>query len=121
MHELSKSQKKIARQLIDKGLQTECDGCLSKVKSLLSKSRNDNLSPHETYLKLYQLIHKFDKHLAQRYDGLGGSHYFTMILGLFMDDVISLKDGMSKMQHSHKNNLVLLLCSKHKMLTEIIA
>ncbi|MDR0681051.1 MAG: hypothetical protein LBG15_04255 [Dysgonamonadaceae bacterium] len=92
MYELSKSQKKIARRLIDKGLQIECGECLKKVELLLSNNKSDNLSAHETYLELYQLIEKFDKHIAQRYDRLGGSRYFITVLRLFMEDVISLKD-----------------------------
>jgi bacterioferritin-associated ferredoxin len=107
MHELSKSQKKIARQLIDKGLQTECGKCLKKVESFFNKSKTAQLSNHETYLNLYQLIKKFDKHLARRYDGLSGSHYFTTVLGLYMDNVITEED-LEAFDEETRNKLIQL-------------
>jgi flagellar basal body-associated protein FliL len=107
IYELSKSQKKIARQLIDKGLQIECGECLKKVESFLDKSKTSLLSNHETYLKLYQLIIKFDKHVAQCYDGLSGSHYFTAVLGLFVNDVITMKD-IEAFDEEIRNKLIAL-------------
>ncbi len=66
MLELSKSQKKIARELIQKALQTDCKNCLDEVDSLLKKGKGTSFTPHETYLKLYDHIHKFDKYLGPK-------------------------------------------------------
>jgi bacterioferritin-associated ferredoxin len=105
MYEFSKSQKKVARQLIDKGLQIECGQCLNQVKSLLSKSEGNGLSNHETYLKLYRLIHGFDKQFGRRYDNLTGSRYFMTVLGLYRDDVITDED-LDDFDEETRNKLI---------------
>jgi hypothetical protein len=107
MYELSKSQKKIARQLIDKGLQTECGECLKNVETFLDGRKTSLLSNYETYMKLYQIIEKFDKHLARRYDGLTGSRYFTTVLDLYRDDVITDED-LEAFDEEVRNRLIAL-------------
>jgi hypothetical protein len=91
-NELSKSQKKIARMLINKGLEIECTNCIEKVKSLISSNTKGEKTNHALYGEIYKLIHKFDKHLGNRYDNITGSTYFIIVLGLYMDDIISDED-----------------------------
>jgi hypothetical protein len=107
MFELSKSQKKIAHQLIDNGLLIECGECLKNVESFLDKNKTSLLSNYEIYMKLYQIIKKFDKHLARRYDGLTGSHYFRVVLELYMDDVITEED-LEPFDEEVRNRLIAL-------------
>lgn len=61
--ELSKTQNKIARELIQKSLQIE-------------------YAPHKAYLCLYKETTSFDKHIARRYDDLRGSRYFMTLVAL---------------------------------------
>ena len=88
--ELSKSQKKIARELIDSSLQKECALFLEKIEQ--SASNQNKKSPHEDYLALYKKVNAFDKHIAKRYDDLRGSNYFIIIVGLFLDEVLTMED-----------------------------
>jgi hypothetical protein len=90
MFELSKSQKKAARILIDRGIDKECGQCLKRASDLLAKE--EALSNHEKYLKLYKLIEKFDKQLGFRYNNLGGSKYFMTVVALYMNNVLTDED-----------------------------
>jgi hypothetical protein len=102
--ELSKSQKKIARMLIDKSLEQECSNWIEKTKSLLNTNRQGTKSSHELYLEIYKSIHQFDKHLAKRYNNLGGSAYFAAVLGLYIDDVLS-DDDLADFDEDIQNKL----------------
>jgi hypothetical protein len=103
--ELSKSQKKIARALIDKSLEIECGNCLEDIKSLLFKRKEGAKTNHEMYGKVYKLIHKFDKHLGNRYDNLTGSRYFIAVLELYMDNVLN-DENIAGFEEYIRNRLI---------------
>ena len=88
--ELSKSQKRIARELIDSSLQKECTRFLEEIEQ--STSNQNKKSPYEAYLELYKKVDAFEKHIAKRYDDLRGSNYFIVIIGLFLDEVLTMED-----------------------------
>ena len=92
MIELSKNQKKIARQLIDLGLQRECKSFMEKIATFTGDRNWETDNPHEIYLKLYKKIVSFDKHISRRYDDLTGSNYLLAVLGLFNNDVLTTED-----------------------------
>jgi hypothetical protein len=103
--ELSKSQKKIARALIDKGLELECADFIESIKKLLLTDKSGVKSNHELYIKIYKSAHKFDKHIAMRYDGLGGSKYFITVLELYMDDILTDED-LADFDEDVRNRLI---------------
>ncbi|MDR1369493.1 MAG: hypothetical protein LBJ72_05110 [Dysgonamonadaceae bacterium] len=105
MIELSKSQKKIARELIQLGLQRECKSFTDKITKLTNSLEWKTGDPHELYLKLYKKVTSFDKQIAKRYDGLTGSYYFLTILGLFYDGVLTLED-ISRFDIEVQNKLI---------------
>lgn len=90
--ELPKSQKKTARLLINEGLQRECRLHLQKVESLLRNAKDRNKLPHDTYLKLYEEVYNFNRHIAFRYDCMSGSRYFMTITNLFCSGILTQKD-----------------------------
>ena len=90
--ELSKSQIKIARELIQKSLQIECSRFIEEMEMLIDKQKLEGKSAHEIYLKLYKKTQTFDKHIARRYDNLRGSTYFLVLLGLVQDRILSQED-----------------------------
>jgi hypothetical protein len=92
MIELSKSQKKIARELINLGLHRECQAFIEKVAKFTNSSEWKTGDPHELYLKLYKKVTSFDKQIARRYDNLTGSRYFITVFGLFQDGVLTTED-----------------------------
>jgi hypothetical protein len=104
-NELSKSQKRIARTLISKSLESECGKFLGNIRPLLITDKNDEQSNHELYIKRYRLIHKFDKHLAYRYDNLRGSNYFITVLELYMENVLKTED-LADFNEDEQNRLI---------------
>ena len=92
MLELSKSQKKIARELIQLGLHRECKSFTKEIAEFTNSLEWELENPHELYLKLYKKVTSFDKRIARRYDNVTGSHYFTTVFGLFQDGVLTTED-----------------------------
>lgn len=97
--ELSKSEKKIVRELIEIGLQREFAKGLTKADSILADWKNHIKDNRESYHALYNHIKQFDKHIAQRYDGMTGSRYFYVLTAQFADKIISESDLENVPEH----------------------
>lgn len=91
MIELTKPQKKIARKLIDLGLQRECTKFLKSTKNFINKNTPAE-DAHDIYIKLFNKVHSFDRHVARRYDNLGGSRYYITVYCLYYDGVLTDED-----------------------------
>jgi hypothetical protein len=92
MVELTKNQKKIARELIDLGLQRECQSFKNKIDKFINSAEWKEGDPKELYHKLYEKVTAFDKHIGKRYDYLTGSHYFNAVLSLVFDKILTQED-----------------------------
>jgi len=68
--ELSKSDKRTARDIIKKGMLAEIQRGLHQAGEILQRWKAEQGNPQEAYHELYQHISTFDKGIAQRYDGL---------------------------------------------------
>lgn len=90
--ELSKSDKKAARELIEKALQKDFEKALSESESLLQKWRKEKQNNRDAYHALYKKIEIFDKYIARRYDDMRGSTYLPTVIGLLMDKVIDASE-----------------------------
>jgi len=86
---LSKKDKKIARQIIEKGLQKEFAKGLYDFDSILHDWKTGKSDHRTAYHTLYKKVRDFDKHIARRYDGLTGSRYLSVVVALIMDKIIS--------------------------------
>jgi hypothetical protein len=71
--ELTKSDKKIARIIIEKGLLKEFEDGLNKADSILTDWKECKGDPRATYHALFAHIRAFDKGIAKRYDGMRNS------------------------------------------------
>jgi len=89
---LSKSQKKIARELIRKGLLIECNSCLDRLENLLVLREKEELSSHDIYLKVFKKINSFDHLIQRRYDGMTGSRYLPTIIELCYNKILNDED-----------------------------
>ena len=96
--ELSKKDKKAAREIIEAGLQKEFAKGLFDADSILNDWKNKTKSNQEAYHSLYKHLIGFDKHIARRYNGMTGSNYLFIIAGQLRDGVISENDlnGLSE-------------------------
>src|SRR6185295_5976442 len=91
-YELSKPEKKIARQIIEKGLQHELKTGIKNLEAIISEWKLKNKDHHDTYHLLYKSITDFDKGIARRYDRMTGSNYIWIIAGQLADGVITKQD-----------------------------
>lgn len=90
--DLSKSQKKIARKILEKGLQKEYVDGIIKLDDIIAKWKANVHSNKETWLELYKTLTKHDKHISRRYDGMTGSGYLYIIAGQLADGIINKND-----------------------------
>ena len=104
---LSKSQKKIARRIIEKGLQKEYVAGIKIIDDVISKWKTNALSNRETWLQLYDKLNKHDKHISRRYDGMTGSHYLLIIAEQLVDGHIDTED-LADFNEEVKNRILRL-------------
>lgn len=90
--DLAKKDKKVAREIIEKGLQKEYENGLRKAEKVLTQWRNNTLGNREAYHELYGEIIKFDKRIARRYDGMSGSRYGLIVFEQLVDGLILESD-----------------------------
>ena len=91
-YELSKSQKKLARKVMDKGLDNHYHRGLSDVKTIIQKWENAKLDNHDAYMKLYQTVKKNDTNIARIYNDKGGSRWVEVMVSQLLDGVITVED-----------------------------
>lgn len=85
---LSKSDKKVARELIEMGLVNEFEGGLSEFAGIIADWQSGKISTKDSYYGLFKSVAEFDKHIGMRYDRMTGSNYFWIVLQLFVDKKI---------------------------------
>ncbi len=90
--ELSKQEKKVAREIIETGLQKEFAKGLFDADTILHQWKNKSTDNRDAYHLLFKKITDFDKHIARRYDGMTGSKYLFVIAAQFQDGIISESD-----------------------------
>ena len=90
---LTKAQKKAARTLIDTALERDCASFIQKISKLAEKPLIAVDKPHHArYIELYKAVETFDKHLADRYDGITGGKYFDTVSYLLADGCLTDED-----------------------------
>ena len=101
---LTKADKRKCRELIHVGLERECEKYVKEMQKLASKpipqaELNEPYREesgfsiegpwHKRYIALYKKTASFDKHIAQRYDGMTSGHYLDGMLILYCEGIIS--------------------------------
>lgn len=82
---------------MDKGLLIEFEQGLKRFDAILQEWKAGNIETKETYYQIFSAVKDFDKHIARRYDGIGGSRYLETVIAQLADDLydISEVDGFS--------------------------
>jgi hypothetical protein len=86
--ELSKSDKKAARIIIDKGINKDLKNGLNEFSKILKDWEERKSDNRETYHTLYRSVKDFDKYIARLYDDMTGSHYLFIIIAQLRNGVI---------------------------------
>ncbi|GAA3984579.1 hypothetical protein [Mucilaginibacter dorajii] len=89
---LSKSDKKVVRELIDKGIASEFKKGMEELDLIMQKWRDEGVNDQQHYAELYGAIRDFDKYIARRYDDLRGSRYVSTLTFMIADDIVSISD-----------------------------
>ena len=92
MHELSKREKKIARIIIDKGVDAEFKTALEQAHEILSEWKKGSMDNRTGYYKLFKKIMEQNKRIADRYDGLTGSRYLLTVGRIYEDGQVTEED-----------------------------
>ncbi len=111
--ELSKKDKKAAREVIEIGLQSDFENGLLKVENILKAWRNVEKDNRDAYQALYKQVTNTDKYIAHRYDGITGSHYLTTVIGLLMDKVI-VEDDLKDLSEEVKTYIMNTVRNLHE-------
>lgn len=90
--ELTKSQKRIARQIIETGLQREYEAGIKKLDNIITKWKRKETDNRDAYIKLYKSLTSHDKHIARRYNRMSGSWYLHIIAAQLADEVIAVEE-----------------------------
>ncbi len=92
-YELSKSQKKIARRIMDKGLENHYKRSLYKAQEILDDWKNDSFeTTRDAYLRFYREVEKNDENIASIYNNKGGSRWVEVMALQLNDGVITTDD-----------------------------
>lgn len=92
MVELSKEDKKAARQIIETGLLREFAEGIQKIEGIIAQWQTDKADSRKTYLELYKTLTDHDKHIARRYNYMTGPKYIHIVTAQLIDGVISQND-----------------------------
>ena len=87
--QLSKREKKIAREIIEKGVQAEFKAGLEKAKQVISEWEKGEIDNRDGYHKLFKVIKDHDKIIQRRYDDMTGSRYLMTVAAILFDKQIS--------------------------------
>ncbi|MBK9334960.1 MAG: hypothetical protein IPM96_21805 [Ignavibacteria bacterium] len=107
MSTLSKSEKRIARELISKGLQVEFEKALNDAYTVLQNWKNKEMNNSDAYYLLFKTVKDNDKHIAFRYHGIGGSDYIDMIFMLLLDGIVS-EDDLKEFREEVRNEIMMM-------------
>ncbi|HXL58849.1 MAG TPA: hypothetical protein VN958_21450 [Chitinophagaceae bacterium] len=112
-HEFSKKDKQIIRDLIDKGLQREFENGIKEIEKIIDDWKVNKEDRRKTYHRLYDSITDHRKHLARRYDGLGGSD-FVPTTGYLLSDGIIKEEELAELS-SEAKQLVITFSNIHNI------
>ena len=94
--------------MIHVGLERECEQFVERMRVLANRptehedyQEENGISVegpwHKLYIELFSEVYKFDKHIAGRYDHIGGSRYLLAVAGLYIDGWLT-DDEVSRLE-----------------------
>ncbi len=105
-YDLTKSQREIARIVMDKGLENHYERVLSDVEAICIKWRDGSFaSIKEAYMNLYQCVIRNDKNIGRIYNEKGGSRWVELMGLQLADGAITIED-LSNFDEEVRNAIV---------------
>jgi len=91
--DLTRSQKKIARAVIDKGLSKHYERALAEAEQVCTKWREGGFTNNrEAYISLFQCVDSNDKNITWLYDGLSPTRWVQLMSQQLAEGVIIVDD-----------------------------
>lgn len=106
MHDLSKKDKKICRELMSQAIEKEFEAGLKESEAIILEWKTNIFSGRLAFHKLRDHVNDFRKHLARRYDDLSGSDYLPVVAAIFGDGYLTI-DDMKNLSDDAKNQIKL--------------
>lgn len=91
-YQLTKAEKKLARKVMDKGLDLEYLEGLKLAEEVSQDYKRKKLTIKECYMKLYRELQKIDKNIGRLHNDKGGSRWVEVMAGQLAQGYISLED-----------------------------
>ena len=92
-YDLTKSEKKVARACIDKGLFAEYREALQNMATVIQHWKNGKFESDKiAYHTMMKTARDKDRAIARRYDGLSGSHWLEAVASIYRDGYITDED-----------------------------
>ena len=88
-YQLTKGEKKLAREIIEKGVQSEFKATLEAAKKVVEEWGSGKIDNRDGYHKLYKTVIEQNKLIAKRYDGVRGSDYLMTVAVILFDKQIT--------------------------------
>ena len=95
LSELSKKDKAVLRQLIDKGVQAEFENALNEAASIIQQWQQNTSSNKEAYHALFTSLQQNNDFIALRYDGITGSRYVPTVVDIYSAKQVDENDLMN--------------------------
>jgi len=114
--ELSKSEKKLAREIFSKGLQREFVNGINKVDNIVAGWKNSGTveDNRTAYHEILSFMKSHYRHLQRRYDGLRGSDYIDVVAALLADKVIS-EDEIKDFRKETKDRILRIVKLRNEL------
>jgi len=88
----NKCEKKLARLLIDKGVETEFKNSLEEVDKIIAEWKKGGMDNRAAYYKMFKKVKENDEWIAGRYDGMTGGRYLLTVASIYVDGQITAED-----------------------------
>lgn len=92
MQDLTKKEKKIARDIFSISIEKEFEEALQNSQLIMTKWKSGNASSREIFHETRSYLNVFLKHLERRYDDLRTSDYLMTLAGILKDGYITDED-----------------------------
>jgi len=89
MQDLTKKEKKIARDIFSMAIEKEFDEALKNSEIIIAKWKDGNATGREAFHETRSYLNNFLKHLQRRYDALRSSDYLITLAGILNDGFIT--------------------------------
>ena len=88
----SKRDKKLLRDIIEKGLQKEFKAGIARVESIINVWRQRQIDDGDIYRQLNEAILEHDKYIARKYEQMNSSTYAQIVAAQLAEQLIEEND-----------------------------